>query len=174
MVELAVVNQKGRETHPCHARFQPVEKVISASATEQRSQRQKCSLPASPALSRLPGSPNAEVTNKEKEAKGKKQAQQGEVDEVVEREEEEQLHQGQQDKQSPCQPPGDGMREVERCAQTRALFDQQAGIAAVDVEDTGDPPLVVVAIAGVRWRWLRRRRMHCRILPLGNNAHYSI
>ncbi len=40
---------------------------------------------------RLPGSPNAEVTNKEKEAKGKKQAQQGEVDEVVEREEEEQL-----------------------------------------------------------------------------------
>jgi hypothetical protein len=50
-------------------------------------------------LSRLPGSPNAEVTNKEKETKGKKQAQQGEVDEVVEREEEEQLHHAQQDKQ---------------------------------------------------------------------------
>jgi len=62
-------------------------------------------------LSRLPGSPHAEVTNKEKETKGKKQAQQGKVDEVVEREEEEQLHHAQQDKQSPCQPPGDGMRE---------------------------------------------------------------
>src|SRR5216683_8117640 len=94
-------------------------------------------------------------TGKEKEAKGKKQAQQGEVDEVVEREEEEQLHHAQQDKQSRCQPPGDGMREVERCAQTRALFDQQAGIVAVDVKNTGDPPLVVVAIAGVRWHWLR-------------------
>ncbi len=33
--------------------------------------------------------------------------------------------------------------------QARALFDQQAGIVAVDVEDTGDLPLVVVAIAGV-------------------------
>ena len=106
-------------------------------------------LPASPALSRLPGSPHAEVTNKEKEAKGEKQAQQGEVDEAVEREEEEQLHHAQQDKQSRCQPPGDGVREVERCTQTRALFDQQAGIVAVDVKNTGDPPLVVVAIAGV-------------------------
>src|SRR6266700_120584 len=65
-------------------------------------------------------------------------------------------------------------RTVERCAQARALFDQQAGIVAVDVEDTGDPPLVVVAIAGVRWHWLRRRRMHCRILLLGNNAHCSM
>ncbi len=148
----------------------------SSSATEQRSRKSKLpsTLPASPALSRLPGSPNAEVTNKEKETKGKKQAQQGEVDEVVEREEEEQLHHAKQDKQSPCQPPGDGMREVERCAQARALFDQQAGVVAVDVKNTGDPPLVVVAIAGVRWHWLRRRRMHCRILLLGNNAHYSI
>ncbi len=148
----------------------------SSSATEQRSRKSKLpsTLPASPALSRLPGSPNAEVTNKEKETKGKKQAQQGEVDEVVEREEEEQLHHAKQDKQSRCQPPGDGMREVERCAQTRALFNQQAGIVAVDVEDSGDPPSVVVAIARVRWCWLRRRRMHYRILLLGNNAHCSM
>jgi len=44
----------------CPLKNQPVENHHqSSSATERRSESQQCSLPASPALSRLPGSPNA-------------------------------------------------------------------------------------------------------------------